>query len=92
MSDTKLNSAPEDGISAVRFAPNSSQFLLVSSWDCTVRLYDVNDNFMRMKYMHSTPVLDCCFQVRVGHLLQILKKLGIMLVVMTNDTVIRLCM
>jgi len=63
MSETKLNSAPEDGISAVKFAPNSSQFLLVSSWDCTVRLYDVIDNFMRMKYVHSTPVLDCCFQV-----------------------------
>jgi len=63
MSETKLNSAPDDGISAVKFAPNSAQFLLVSSWDCTVRLYDINDNLMRMKYMHSTPVLDCCFQV-----------------------------
>jgi len=63
MSETKLNDAPTDGISAVKFAPNSSQFLLVSSWDCSVRLYDVNENFMRMQYMHSTPVLDCCFQV-----------------------------
>lgn len=62
MSETKLNSTPDDGISAVKFAPNSSQFLLVSSWDCTVRLYDINENFMRMKYVHSTPVLDCCFQ------------------------------
>jgi len=64
MSETKLNSAPEDGISAVKFAPNSSQFLLVSSWDCSVRLYDVNDNIMRIKYMHLSPVLDCCFQVQ----------------------------
>lgn len=62
MSETKLNITPDDGISAVTFAPNSSQFLLVSSWDCTVRLYDINENFMRMKYMHSSPVLDCCFQ------------------------------
>jgi len=67
MSETKLNSPPEDGISAVKFAPNSSQFLLVSAWDCSVRLYDVNDNFMRIKYMHSTPVLDCCFQVCGEH-------------------------
>ena len=29
----KLKSPPEDGISNVTFGPNSSQFLLVSSWD-----------------------------------------------------------
>lgn len=62
MSEIKLVNCPEDGISAVKFAPNSSQFLLVSSWDTTVRLYDVNDNTMRMKYSHMAPVLDCCFQ------------------------------
>lgn len=63
MSEIKLANGPEDGVSAVKFAPNSSQFLLVSSWDTTVRLYDVNDNTMRLKYSHSAPVLDCCFQV-----------------------------
>lgn len=57
----KLNSPPNDGISAVKFGPNSSQFLLVSSWDTSVRLYDVTSNTMRMKYSHPTPVLDCCF-------------------------------
>jgi len=75
MSETKLNSAPADGISAVKFAPNSSQFLLVSSWDCTVRLYDVTDNSLRMKYTHSTPVLDCCFQVCGWHELCVLAVL-----------------
>lgn len=58
----KLNSPPTDGVSAVKFCPGSSQFLLASSWDCTVRLYDVAGNFMRMKYTHSAPVMDCCFQ------------------------------
>lgn len=58
-----LNNSPGDGISAVKFGPNSSQFLLVSSWDCTVRLYDVTANNIRMKYSHSTAVLDCCFHV-----------------------------
>lgn len=58
----KLNQLPSDCISCVRFGPNSSQFLLVSSWDCTVRLYDVTSNTMRVKYSHSAPVLDCCFQ------------------------------
>ena len=60
----KLNNPPEDGISQVKFGPGSSQFLLVSSWDTTVRLYDVTANFMRIKYNHAGPVLDCCFQVK----------------------------
>uniref|UniRef100_A0A3Q2DHR8 BUB3 mitotic checkpoint protein n=1 Tax=Cyprinodon variegatus TaxID=28743 RepID=A0A3Q2DHR8_CYPVA len=57
----KLNQTPEDGISAVKFSPSTAQFLLVSSWDCTVRLYDVGGNTMRMKYQHTAPVLDCAF-------------------------------
>ncbi|XP_077992526.1 mitotic checkpoint protein BUB3-like [Glandiceps talaboti] len=57
----KLNQGPDDGISAVKFGPNTSQFLLVSSWDSSVRLYDINANIMRTKYTHADPVLDCCF-------------------------------
>ncbi|TKS89756.1 Mitotic checkpoint protein BUB3 [Collichthys lucidus] len=57
----KLNQGPEDSISAVKFSPSTTQFLLVSSWDCSVRLYDVASNTMRMKYQHSAPVLDCAF-------------------------------
>ncbi|PIK55477.1 budding uninhibited by benzimidazoles 3-like [Apostichopus japonicus] len=60
-SEFKLNDAPEDCISSVKFGPNSSQFLLVSSWDETVRLYDVQSNSMRAKYKHDRAVLDCCF-------------------------------
>ena len=59
----KLNNPPTDGISAVKFSPVSPQFLLVSSWDNSVRLYDTNNNSMRIKYSHSAPVLDCCFYV-----------------------------
>ncbi|KAH0503373.1 Mitotic checkpoint protein BUB3 [Microtus ochrogaster] len=43
-----LNQPPEDGISSVKFSPNTSQFLLVSSWDTSVRLYDVPANSMRL--------------------------------------------
>ncbi|RUS86307.1 hypothetical protein EGW08_005951 [Elysia chlorotica] len=57
----KLSNMPSDGISAVKFGPNSSQFLLVSSWDETVRLYDVISDSQRFMYSHSAPVLDCCF-------------------------------
>uniref|UniRef100_U5EUS7 Mitotic checkpoint protein BUB3 n=1 Tax=Corethrella appendiculata TaxID=1370023 RepID=U5EUS7_9DIPT len=61
-SEIQIQSPPTDVISAVKFAPNSSQFLLVSSWDCSVRLYDVQNNSMRQKYYHDTPVLDIAFQ------------------------------
>uniref|UniRef100_W5MNG7 Mitotic checkpoint protein BUB3 n=2 Tax=Lepisosteus oculatus TaxID=7918 RepID=W5MNG7_LEPOC len=57
----KLSQGPEDSTSAVKFSPSTSQFLLVSSWDTTVRLYDVGANSMRMKYQHLAPVLDCAF-------------------------------
>ena len=59
----QLNSPPSDGITAVKFSPTSSQFLLVSSWDSTVRLYDAQANTQRMRYSHAGPVLDCCFHV-----------------------------
>ena len=59
----KLESCPDDGISSVKFGPSTSQYLLVSSWDSTVRLYDVVTNVMRVKYSHAAPVLDACFQV-----------------------------
>lgn len=61
----KLKSPPEDAISSVKFGPNTSQFLLVGSWDNSVRLYDVTANTLRHKYTHDSPVLDVCFQVRI---------------------------
>ena len=61
-SEFKLKDGPGDGISGVRFGPTSSQFLLVSSWDKTVRLYDVVNNKLRLKYAHARPVLACAFQ------------------------------
>ena len=61
-SEFRLKDAPDDGISSVRFGPNSSQFLLVSSWDKNVRLYDVQSNTLRVKYAHQRPVLSCAFQ------------------------------
>lgn len=64
-SEFRLKNPPEDGISSVKFGPSSSQFLLVSSWDCSVRLYDVQANSMRTKYTHDRPVLDVSFQVLI---------------------------
>lgn len=59
----KLKNPPDDAISTVRFGPNTNQFVLVSSWDCNVRLYDILSNTLRHKYSHDAPVLDCCFTV-----------------------------
>ena len=62
-SEYKLKNGPDDGITAVRFGPTSSQFLLASSWDSHVRLYDVVSNSLRLKYSHGgRPVLSCAFQ------------------------------
>jgi cell cycle arrest protein BUB3 len=63
--ETQINQAPGDVISATKFSPNTNQFLLVSSWDTSVRLYDVANNNLRQKYYHDAPVLDCAFQVRI---------------------------
>jgi cell cycle arrest protein BUB3 len=64
--EIQINYAPSDTISSLSFGPDSSQFLLASSWDGSVRLYDVVANNMRQKYIHSCPVLDVCFQVKLA--------------------------
>jgi hypothetical protein len=37
MSEFQLDSTPSDGVSSVKFAPKSSQYLAATSWDKTVR-------------------------------------------------------
>lgn len=59
----KLNHCPSDGISSVKFSPTTSQFLLASSWDKSVRLYNVTENTQRFRYDHASAVLDSCFSV-----------------------------
>ena len=61
----KLKNPPTDAVSSVEFGPNSTQFLLVSSWDGTVRLYDIQTNTLRVKYNQDLPVLDVAFQVKM---------------------------
>eukprot|EP00833_Pecoramyces_ruminatium_P012964 jgi/Orpsp1_1/1186996/evm.model.d7180000054729.1 len=57
----ELSDPPSDGISTVKFSYSNPSLLLVSSWDKTVRLYDVTRNKMKLKYSHDASVLDCCF-------------------------------
>ncbi|KAH8232581.1 hypothetical protein KR032_009937 [Drosophila birchii] len=57
----KLSNPPEDLISAVKFGPKSNQYMAASSWDGTLRFYDVPANQMRQKFLKEAPILDCAF-------------------------------
>ncbi|KAI0667190.1 WD40 repeat-like protein [Trametes maxima] len=57
----ELASPPCDSVSSVRFSPNHPNHLLVSSWDTTVRFYDVTANEQKSKFDHRAAVLACCF-------------------------------
>jgi len=62
-----LPEPPKDIISAVRFAPHSSNRLLVSSWDKRVYLYETpsplesHEGYPIAIIEHRAPVLDVCF-------------------------------
>jgi len=56
-----LSSPPFDSISSTKFSPNNPNHLLVSSWDTTVRFYDIAANEQKCKFDHRAAVLDCCF-------------------------------
>lgn len=57
---------PDDAVSRVVFATESSTRLLASSWDKNVYLYEIEDgdaataNLVRA-FEHRAPVLDVCF-------------------------------
>lgn len=57
---SELSSPPQDGITAVRFAA-SSNALAVSSWDSTVRVYDVDANRPLAVAGTGSPALGACF-------------------------------
>lgn len=62
--ETQLQEVPTDVISSLQFAPNSNQYLAMSSWDGTVRLFDItNPSKCRQKFGFESPVLDIAFQV-----------------------------
>jgi cell cycle arrest protein BUB3 len=65
--EVALSPSPTDGISCVRFSDCSAEQLLVSSWDCSVRVYDVPNNRLRLKMEVGDPVLSCCYGVDKNH-------------------------
>jgi len=56
----ELNTPPLDGISNLRFG-QQGEYLLVSSWDSSVKLYDVIRNQFKFQYSSQAAVLDCSF-------------------------------
>ncbi|KAA1071153.1 hypothetical protein PGT21_020580 [Puccinia graminis f. sp. tritici] len=57
-------SHPEDAISAVKFDPTNPDLLLVSSWDKTVKLFNLSNSSPTEPvsvYPHPSAVLDVCF-------------------------------
>ena len=59
--ETPLADPPTDGITALRFSPDGAA-LLASSWDATLRLYDLKANALRMPPLAlPCPLLDCDF-------------------------------
>jgi cell cycle arrest protein BUB3 len=50
-----------DPISSACFDPASARYLLVSSWDCTLRVFDVQSNQQRHSFKATCPLLDCCY-------------------------------
>ncbi|KAG8926433.1 hypothetical protein FRC01_008869 [Tulasnella sp. 417] len=59
--DIELSSPPDDSISALAFAPNADDQLLVASWDGELRLYDVASNSLKSHFSHKAAVLGCCW-------------------------------
>ncbi|CAN6675868.1 unnamed protein product [Malus baccata var. baccata] len=57
----KFENPIRDAISRIRFAPKSDN-LLISSWDSSLRLYDVGSSQLRLEAPSEAALLDCCFQ------------------------------
>lgn len=57
----ELNGHPGDAVTKVNFSPVNQFELLVSSWDSTIRLFDVLNNQSKMTQTLSGAVLDCCY-------------------------------
>eukprot|EP00966_Prymnesium_polylepis_P117508 2716329-Prymnesium_polylepis.1 len=60
MAETTLKDPPKDGVTAARFAADGRS-LIVSSWDSSLRLYDVDANDVRSQLLQPCPLLDVDF-------------------------------
>ncbi|KAF9362466.1 mitotic spindle checkpoint protein Bub3 [Mortierella sp. NVP85] len=54
---TLIRGPPKDTVTALQVDPLYSEFLLATSWDKTLSVYDIVHNCLRTRYEHSSPVL-----------------------------------
>lgn len=60
-SDVQVPDGPPDSVSALCFSP-TADYLAVSSWDNSVRVYEVGQNIRGVSsYSHEAPALDVCW-------------------------------
>ncbi|RHY29169.1 hypothetical protein DYB32_005379 [Aphanomyces invadans] len=59
--EVHLHPSPSDGISCVRFSPDACDWLLATSWDKSMSLYDVPSNRLRVKVDADHALLACAF-------------------------------
>ncbi|XP_057481996.1 mitotic checkpoint protein BUB3.3-like [Actinidia eriantha] len=57
----KFENPIRDAVTKIRFAPKSNN-LLISSWDSSLRLFDVDRFVLRVEAPSEAALLDCCFQ------------------------------
>ncbi|KAF8899587.1 WD40-repeat-containing domain protein [Gymnopilus junonius] len=72
LSYTTPPSPPFDSISSIRYSPTNPDQLLVSSWDTTVRFYEIGENGVKpseakAKFDHRAAVLACAFSADAAH-------------------------
>ncbi|KAG5440069.1 hypothetical protein PCK2_000581 [Pneumocystis canis] len=67
---------PLDGVSSLSFSPYTSMHLAMTSWDKTLKLFNItsiisdnntssNQNGLLFSFEHKAPVLDCCFSTEI---------------------------
>ncbi|KAJ9057760.1 RNA export factor gle2 [Entomophthora muscae] len=98
--DVKLIDPPQDTVSCLNFS-KTANFLSVSSWDKSVRIYEIkNDGSSVGKaiYHHDAPVLSTCFSpvslisivsVYLFHLRMVLKWLLVEVTVLVKYMMLR---
>ncbi|KAF8958904.1 WD40-repeat-containing domain protein [Flammula alnicola] len=72
LSYTVPPSPPFDSISSIRYSPTNPDQLLISSWDTTVRFYEIGESGVRKseakaKFDHRAAVLACSFSRDASH-------------------------
>ncbi|KAG4304029.1 hypothetical protein PORY_002552 [Pneumocystis oryctolagi] len=67
---------PLDSVSSLCFSPFTSMHLAITSWDKTLKLFDItsiisdnntlnNQDKVLFSFEHKAPVLDCCFSTEI---------------------------